>query len=327
MMQAIVMTEFGPPEVLTLDRIDEPKDRPGWVRVRVDASALNWHDVLVRRGVYGSPLPHVIGADGAGVRCDTGEQVVIFPSLAWGPREAAPAPGWQILGDHVPGTYAEQVIVPAECVVARPPGFSLAQAAAFSLVGVTAFRALFTRGRLTAGESLLVLGASGGVATAAVQLATAVGAPVVVTSGSAEKISAACALGALGGVHHTTGNWVNEARALTAGGDGFDVVLDPVGRWAEAVAALRPGGRCVVLGASAGDEARLDVRRYYFGQFDLLGTAMGSPRDMEGLCDLMTKQRVSPPVIDQIFGLEQAADAHRRLESGDGFGKIVLLHG
>jgi hypothetical protein len=169
------MHEYGDPAVLVLDDVPDPEPRAGWVTVRLEASALNWHDVLVRRGQYASPLSHVPGADGAGVRLDTGEPVVVLPSLFWGTREAATARDFEILGDHVPGTYAELVSVPAECVVPRPPGLGLAEAAAFSLVGVTTYRALFSRGRLTAGESLLVLGASGGVATAAVALGSAAG--------------------------------------------------------------------------------------------------------------------------------------------------------
>jgi zinc-binding alcohol dehydrogenase/oxidoreductase len=318
------MHEFGAPAVLVLDEVPDPEPRPGWVTVRLEASALNWHDVLVRRGQYASPLPHVPGADGAGVRLDTGEPVVVLPSLFWGDREAAPGTRFEILGDHVPGTYAELVTVPAECVVPRPAGLELAEAAAFTLVGVTTFRALFSRGRLTRGESLLVLGASGGVATTAVGLATAAGARVVVTSASPDKIAAARSLGAVAGVDHSSDGWVEEARAHTA--DGFDLVLDSVGRWPESLRCLRPGGRLVVLGASVATEATIDVRPYYFGQYELIGTTMGSPRDMAGLLSFVAEHRVAPAVIDRTFPLDQAADAHRRLESGAGVGKIVLLH-
>lgn len=325
-MQAILMREFGEASVLALETVDDPVKRPGWVTVRLQASALNWHDVLVRRGLFGSPLPHVIGCDGAGVRVDTGEDVIVLPSLFWGDREAAPADGWEILGDHERGTYAELVTVPEECVVSRPAGLSLPEAAAMSLVGLTAFRALFTRGRLQAGESLLVLGASGGVATTAVSLGTAMGARVVVTSGSADKIAAARELGAADGVDHTADDWVSAARQTTPDGRGFDLVLDSVGRWSESVACLRPGGRCVVMGASAATSATLDVKPYYFGQLELIGSTLGSPRDMAGLLNLMAAYDVRPPVIDRTFGLDEAAHAHAHLESGDGFGKVVLLH-
>jgi NADPH:quinone reductase-like Zn-dependent oxidoreductase len=299
-----------------------PKD--GWVTVRLRASALNWHDVLVREGRYGSPLPHVIGGDGAGVVEGTGDEVVIVPSLWWGERTAAPGPEWQILGDHVPGTYAELVQVPAECVAPKPAGWTWSEAAAFPLVGLTTYRALFTRGRLTAGESLLVLGAGGGVATTAVMLGVAVGANVVVTSSSGHKIEAACGLGARAGVLYTEADWPASARSLSPGGLGFDVVLDCVGTWADAIIALRPGGRLVVLGASRATQAELDVRAFYFGQYDLLGTTMGSTRDFAGLLAFMDSHRVPTPVIDRVFPLDEAAAAHQYLEGGRAFGKVVL---
>ena len=321
------MRDFGGPEVLRMATVADPPDRPGWVTVHLRAAALNWHDVLVRRGQYSSPLPHVPGADGAGVRVDTGEDVMILPSLFWGEREAAPSNKFEILGDHRFGTYAEMVSVRAEMAVPRPPGLSWEQAAALPLVGVTTFRALFSRGRLITGESLLVLGASGGVATMAIALGRAVGARVVVTSSSSGKLEAARSTGADDGVLHTDPDWVAQAKALTLGGNGFDVVLDSVGRWSESVAALRTGGRLVVLGASAADTATLNIRPFYFGQFDLLGTTLGSSRDMAGLLKFMGHHRVAPPTIDRTFRLDEAADAHRRLEAGDGFGKIVLLTG
>jgi NADPH:quinone reductase-like Zn-dependent oxidoreductase len=325
-MDAVVLREFGGPEVLRLDRYDDPVSPRGWVTVRLQASALNWHDVLVRRGQYRSPLPHVLGADGAGVRTDTGDDVVILPSLGWGERAAAPANGWEILGDHRPGTYAELVSVPEECVLPRPPGLGLVESAALPLVGLTTYRALFTRGRLEARESVLVLGASGGVATMAVALAAACGARVTVTSSSPAKIEAARDLGASGGVDHAASDWVSQARECTPNGRGFDLVLDSVGRWSESVGCLRTGGRCVVLGASAATEALLDVRRYYFGQYELIGTTMGSPADMAGLLAFFDDHAVPPPVIDRTFDLGEAAAAHERLEAGTGFGKLVLLH-
>ena len=119
-MHAVIMQEFGTAAVLRPGEFPDPPRRPGWVTVALRASALNWHDVLVRQGRYGSPLPHIIGADGAGVRTDTGEEVVILPSLNWGDREEAPGSGWEILGDHTPGTYAELVSVPADCLAPKP---------------------------------------------------------------------------------------------------------------------------------------------------------------------------------------------------------------
>lgn len=324
-MFASVIHEFGGPEVLVGENVPDPPKRPGWATVQLCASAINWHDVLVRRGVYEIALPHVMGADGAGIRRDTGEEVLILPSLGWGDDERAPGPGWEILGDHTRGTYAELVSVPTNVLAPRPAGLSWAQAAALPLVGVTAYRALVTRGRLQAGESLLVRGSSGGLATMATSLARGLGANVYVTASSPDKLDRAISEGAAGGVLHTEDDWATKARALT-GGRGFDLVLDGVGStWQDSIRTLRPGGRLVVLGASGGTSATLDVRQFYFGQYDLLGTTMGSPRDFRSLLHLVASGTVAPPPVDSIWDLDSAADAHRALEAGARHGKVVLV--
>ncbi|MBB3606000.1 NADPH:quinone reductase-like Zn-dependent oxidoreductase [Mycolicibacterium sp. BK556] len=325
-MHAVVIREFGEPEVLRPDRFPDPPATAGWVTVELRAAALNWHDVLVRQGRYRSPLPHVIGADGAGIRRDTGEPVVIVPSLRWGARDEAPGPDWTILGDHIPGTYAELVSVPADCLAPKPDGYSWHQAAALPLVGLTTYRALFSRGRLRPGETMLVVGAGGGIATMSVQLASGIGASIVVTSSSPGKITRAVTEGATAGVLHTDSDWPDQARALTPSAIGFDLVLDPVGRWPESIRALRPGGRLVVLGSNASDQAAMDVRGFYFGQYDLLGTTMGNTRDFAGLLRLLSEHRIPPPVIDRVFALDCAAQAHEHIETSTGFGKTVLEH-
>ena len=323
-MHAVIMHEYGGAEVLRPGEFCTPARRAGWVTVELRASALNWHDVLVRQGRYGSRLPHVIGADGAGVRTDTGEEVVVLPSLNWGEHEAAPGTDWEILGDRTPGTYAELVSVPADCVAPKPAGLSWAEAAALPLVGVTTYRALFVRGRLQAGESMLVVGAGGGIATMAISLAVAAGAGIMVTSSSPATIERAVEAGARGGVSHAEPDWPDRAREMSPGGAGFDLVLDPVGRWEESLGALRPGGRLVVLGANAAQTAAMDIRSFYFGQFDLLGTTMGSSKDFAGLLNMMDRCGVRAPVIDRAFPLDRAAQAHEYLENGRTFGKCVL---
>jgi NADPH:quinone reductase-like Zn-dependent oxidoreductase len=319
------MQEFGTAAVLRPGEFPDPPGRPGWVTVALRASALNWHDVLVRQGRYGSPLPHIIGADGAGVRTDTGEEVVILPSLNWGDREEAPASSWEILGDRTPGTYADLVSVPADCLAPKPRGLNWAEAAALPLVGLTTYRALFVRGRLQRGESMLVVGAGGGIATTAIALAVAAGASITVTSSSAETIERAVGAGARDGVLHSEQGWPEQARAMSPD-NGFDLILDPVGRWSESVRALRPGGRLVVLGANAAQTAEVDIRSFYFGQFDLLGTTMGSSKDFAGLLKMFDQYSVRAPVIDREFPMDRAAEAHEYLERGRTFGKCVLRH-
>jgi len=172
----------------------------------------------------------------------------------------------------------------------------------------------------------LVLGAGGGVATMAVMLASAIGANVTVTSSTAAKIAQAQELGAANGVLYTDPEWPDEARRLTPDGQGFDLVLDSVGTWEQSIAALRPGGRLVVLGASRNELATLDVRPFYFGQYELIGTTMGSPRDFAGLLTLLDTETVPPVPISAVFPLAEAAAAHKHLEQGTGFGKVVLSH-
>ncbi len=323
-MRAVVLERFGDPSELVVRETFQREAPSGWVTVDLHAAALNWHDVLVRRGNYGSPLPHIPGADGAGVRSDTGEAVVVLPSLFWGDVADAPSADFQILGDRVPGTYAERVSVPAECLAPVPAGWSMEEAAGLTLAGVTAYRALVTRARLSPGETLLIVGAGGGISTIAVALANALGATAFVTGSTNAKITRACDDGAAVGVLHTEGDWGLAARALSPGGRGFDVVLDPVGLWDKSVRALRPGGRLVVLGANAAERSTMDVRAFYFGQFGLLGTTMGSPADFRGLLGLVAEGGVRPPTVATTFPLDKAADAHRTLEAGEHFGKIVL---
>lgn len=319
------MRRFGGPEVLVPAEVPDPVEEPGWVTVQLKAAALNNHDALTREGRYGSPLPHIIGSDGAGIRSDTGEEVVINPALWWGDRPQAPGPRFEILGDHTPGTYAEQVRVPEECVAPKPPGLDWHEAAALPLVGLTAYRALFTRGGLAAGESVLLLGAGSGLVTMALVLARAAGAHVVVSSSADAKIARSMSLGAVGGVRYTEEGWPDRARQLSPTGEGFDLVFDPAGAtWPDSLAAARPGGRVVVMGATAGDRADLDVRRFYFSQHSLLGTTMGSPADFAGLLAMVAANPTIRPVVDEVFPLAQAADAHRRLAERRGFGKLVL---
>jgi zinc-binding alcohol dehydrogenase/oxidoreductase len=170
---------------------------------------------------------------------------------------------------------------------------------------------------------MLVVGAGGGIATTAIALAVAVGASITVTSSSAETIERAVDAGARDGVLHSEQGWPEQARAMSPD-NGFDLILDPVGRWRESVRALRPGGRLVVLGANAAQTAELDIRSFYFGQFDLLGTTMGSGRDFAGLLNMIDRCSVRAPVIDREFPLDRAGEAHKHLERGRTFGKCVL---
>ena len=204
-MLAIQVHEGGE---LRHETVADPVATPGEVVVELRAAALNRRDLLVAGGTYPFPLPLIPGSDGAGVRRDTGEEVVIYPALDWGPREEAFGPDFQVLGGPRNGTYAELVVVPEANVFPKPARFSWEEAAAFPLAALTAYRALFSRGGLRSGETVLVLGAGSGVSTFAVQLAAQAGARVIVTSSSADKIERSVALGAERGVNYATEDWV-----------------------------------------------------------------------------------------------------------------------
>src|SRR3954451_8172972 len=236
-MRAAVVREFGRVDV---GEHPDPEPGPDEVLVELRAAALNRRDTYVVDGRQPHALPFVPGSDGAGVRRDTGEEVVILPSLAWGDREDAPAPGFRILGGPADGTFAEVVKVPRENVYPKPRRFSWEEAAALPLAGLTAYRALFARARLRTGETAVVLGAGSGVSTFLVQLAAGEGARVVVTSSSQEKIDRARELGAAAGVLYTQDGWTSEVCSLCGGG--ADVVVDSVGStWPQSLACLRPG--------------------------------------------------------------------------------------
>lgn len=323
-MRAIALRRFGGPDALEVTEWPEPAPRPGWVVVELHAAALNWHDVLVRRGAHAIELPRILGADGAGVRRDTGEPVVVLPSLWWGDDDRCPAAEFQILGDHTDGTYAELVAVPEENVFPRPRDFGWPEAAALGLAGVTAYRALFTRGGLRAGETVVVLGAGSGVSTVAIALAHMAGARVLVTSSSRAKLERAAGLGAAGGVLYTDEDWPAQVREL-AGPAGVDVVIDSIGStWPQSLSILRGGGRLVTFGATGGDEAAVAVRPFYFGQYSILGTTMGCPGDLAGLLSLIAEHPRWRPSVDAVLPLDDAAAAHARMERREHFGKLVL---
>ena len=317
-MQAIRVHEGSE---LRYEAVPEPEPRSGEALVELRAAGVNRRDLLVRTGVYPFPLPLVPGSDGAGVRRDTGEEVVVFPGLGWGDREDAPAPEFGILGGPRDGTYAEVVALPVENLFPKPAGLSWAEAAAFPLAAVTAYRGLFSRGGLRSGETVLILGAGSGVSTFAVSLAVQAGARVLVTSSAEDKIERAKDLGAEAGVNYaTTPDWAPAVEELGP----VDLAFDSVGStWQQSLDAVRPGGRVVVFGATGGTEATLNVRPFYFRQLSLLGTQLGSPRDFDGLLRMLG-DATWKPVLDSVRPLAEAEAALARLEAGAHFGKLVL---
>ncbi|MFI5958996.1 zinc-binding alcohol dehydrogenase family protein [Cryptosporangium sp. NPDC051539] len=324
-MRAAVIGEHGDPDALGIQEVPDPVPGAGEVLVRLRAAALNYHDVLLRRSGLGMPLPLIPGVDGAGVRCDTGEEVIIQPSLRWGPNPAAPGPEWSILGDRTQGTYAELIALPEENLRPKPPGWTWAQAAALPTGGLTVYRGLFTQGALTKGETVVMLGSGGGIATFVIAMAAAAGARVLVTSSSRDKIARAMEeLGADAGVLYRDPDWTDQIRALTPSGTGADLVIDTVGRdTAASLRCVRPGGRLVLFGAPVGAVASFDLRDFFFSQRSIQGTTLGTGEEFDQLLDWLD-DKPWRPVIDSTFAFDDVVSAHERMESGRHFGKIIL---
>jgi NADPH:quinone reductase-like Zn-dependent oxidoreductase len=275
----------------------------------------------------------VYGADGAGVVHEVGpeagphgpavgDEVVISPSLFWGDDEHAPGEAYEILGSPTDGTHAELVAVPAENVHPKPDHLSWDQAAALPLAGLTAWRGLVTRGRLTEGESVVVGAASSGVGSTAIQVAHAHGARVVAVTSGPAKAAAALALGADSVVDRREPDVAGRLAELLP--DGAHLALDPTGAlWQPFVDALRPGGRLVAVGKMASHLAPLRVQSVYWKQVDVLGSSMGSPRDFAALLRHVEQHRWAP-VVDSVFPLGAVTDAYARLDSEDRVGKVVI---
>jgi NADPH:quinone reductase-like Zn-dependent oxidoreductase len=331
-MKAVVLRELGDPDVLQLQDVPDPQPGPGEVVVRLRAAALNRRDVWIRKGRYaGIKLPVILGSDGAGEVLETGtgadsaligREVVIDPAFNWGDDERAQGPDFQFLGLPRDGTYAERVTVPAANVHAKPPHLSFEEAAAVPLASVTAFRALVTRAQLGAGESVVITGIGGGVATCALIIASRLGARVYVTSGTAAKIDAARVHGAAGGVDHNDPDWPRAMTTLIGGRP--DVVIDGAGGETlnAALDLVAPGGRVVSYGATLGPAKNVEVRRIFWKQINVLGSTMGTRGDFAAMLELYAAGL--RPIVDRVFPLGEAAAAHRRMEEAKQFGKIVL---
>jgi NADPH:quinone reductase-like Zn-dependent oxidoreductase len=327
----MIAVQLQGPHQMVVGEVADPVPAAGEVVVELRAAALNHRDVWIKSGQYaGLKWPCIPGSDGAGVVVAAapgvepewlGREVILNPAFFWGDDERAQGAQFQILGLPRAGTLAGRIAVPAGQLAVRPAHLSWEEAAALPLAGLTAYRALFTRARLRAGERVLVTGIGGGVAASALQFAVAAGAEVWVTSGSAAKVTRAEALGARGGFLYTEAGWP-EAALARAGA--FDVVVDSAGGdgFARLADVLAPGGRLVFFGATRGD-AVLPVRKVFWKQLSLLGSTMGSPADWRGLLALVERHRLRPQV-GEVHPLAAAAEAFARMEAGAQCGKIVL---
>lgn len=329
-MKALVFTEIKHP--LQLEQREDLVPGLGEAVVALKAAALNRRDYWITQGMYpGIRLPVVLGSDGAGIVTRLGDgvspdwlqrEVIINPGWNWGDSNAAQSTDFQILGMPDNGTFADEVRVPAEYLADKPQHLSWHEAAAVPLAGVTAYRAVFTQGRLQPGERVLISGVGGGVATFALQYAIATGASVVVTSSSSEKIERAIQLGATAGFDYTADGW--HKRLLSEHGP-VDLIIDSAGGdgYANLIDVAAPGGRVVNYGATAGPPKKLDLFKIFWKQLHLIGSTMGSPDDFSAMLAFVNQHQIKP-VVDEIFSLADGNEAITRMKNSQQFGKLVI---
>ncbi len=329
-MKAIYLEAINSP--FTLIEKEKPVAGPGEVIVQVKAAALNHRDVYIQYGRYFTKeYPTILGSDGAGIVAEVGEgvdkswigkEVIIDPSSDWGDNPRAHGQNFKVLGMPEDGAFAEFVKVRATNLHQKPEHLSWEEAAALPLAGVTAYRAMFTKCGLQAGEKVLITGAGGGVALFAVQFAVAAGAEVWVTSGSDEKIEAAKKLGATGGINYKKENWGKELKAIVGG---FDVSIDGAAGegFVQLVKLAKPGGRIGMYGGTTGMIGQINPAEIFWKQLAIHGSTMGTSQDFAEMVAFVREKKVTP-IVDSIFPLEKTEEAMRYMEAGKQFGKIVV---
>ncbi len=344
-MRACVLTATGGIQHLHITDVpDAPAPKAGEVRVAIRAAALNHLDLFVLDGLPGGAkqLPHIVGADGAGVvdaigsdvvNVRPGDRVMLNPGMSDYTCEFCRAGehslcvNYRLLGEHLPGTVAELVTVPAHNVVRIPPvspELTWAEAAAFSLVTLTAWRMLVTRAQLKSSETALIWGIGGGVSLAALRIAKLLDARVIATSSDDAKLAAAKQLGADVTLNHRTQKVAQEVRALT-NKRGVDVVVENVGAatWDDSLRCLRRGGRLVTCGATSGPQVSLDLRRLFWHQWSLLGSTMGNAAEYAEIVRRLSQGQLRP-IVDRVYPMAQARQAFERLSKGEQLGKVVV---
>ncbi|HPR63204.1 MAG TPA: zinc-binding dehydrogenase [Thermoanaerobaculia bacterium] len=339
-MKAVYIQGHGDMEQMKVGDRPEPSPKPGEIKVRIKAASLNHLDLFVLKGLPGLNLafPHICGADGAGEVVEVngesslkpGDPVVLNPGLSCGTcpfcraGEHSLCSSFMILGEHVSGTFAEFLTVPERNVFPMPGHLSFEEAAAFPLTFLTAYRMLFTRARLQAGQSLLIHGIGGGVSLAAMQMALKAGCRVLVSSGSNAKLEEAMKLGATAGFNYREEKVTRAVKNFTEG-MGVDLVVDSVGEktWLDSIKAVRKGGTIVTCGATTGPNPQTEIRLIFWKQISILGSTMGSDSDFAHMVNLVRANEIKP-VVDRVFEIDHAPDAYLRLRSGEQFGNVVL---
>jgi NADPH:quinone reductase-like Zn-dependent oxidoreductase len=341
-MKAVYFTEHGGIDKLTRGELPDPEPGVDEVLVRVRACGLNHADRWIRQGLpmLRVPLPFTLGQDiggevvAAGPTAEAppaGTRVVINPGVSCGRCERCLS-GWdnlcaryRLIGKNLPGGYAELVKVPVQNLVPLPPEISFTAAACLPAVFITTWNMLFDQARLESGEWVLIHAGGSGVGSAAIQLARMVGANIITTAGTDEKVEKAKALGAHHGINYTTHDFLREVRRITKK-RGVDVVIEHIGEdvWERSLLCLATGGRLVTCGASSGYLPKVDLRHVFFRNLRILGATGGSRSILFRIVSLVREGKLRP-VLDRVLPLREARDAHRLLEGRQQFGKLVLV--
>ncbi|KAA3640661.1 MAG: alcohol dehydrogenase [Bacteroidetes bacterium] len=321
-MKALILKEINQP--VEFEDFENPSAGEDEVIVDLKAAALNHRDVWITKGMYpGVTTPLIMGSDGAGI-CE-GKEVVINPSINWGDNPHFPNKNYHILGSPTQGTFAEYIKVNKQLIFPKPAHLDWETAAALPLGGLTAYRALFTKGQVKAGENVLISGVGGGVALFAFQFALAAGANVFVTSGSQEKIDRAMNMGAKGGVNYKDDNWIKDLKTMAGG---FDVIIDSAAGegFGQLAKTCNSGARMVIYGGSRGNIGKLSPQIVFWKQVSIHGTSMGNDQEFADMLDFVSQHQIIP-VVDSVFALEDGQKALERMDAGKQFGKIVLKMG
>ena len=319
-MKAVVFKNIKEP--LVYEEIERPTPTDDQIVVKLKTAALNRRDWWIMRGMYpGIVLNTILGSDGAGALED-GREVIINPNDDWGDNPLYPKKTYTMLGLERFGTMAEEVVVGKDKVVDKPPHLTWEQAAALPLAGMTAYRALFTKGAVQAGDKVLITGVGGGVALIAMQLALAAGAEVYVTSGSDEKIENAVAMGAAGGINYKTDGW---GKTLGKMAGRFNLIIDSAGGagFNNLVRVCDMGAKIVVYGGTVGNWENITPSVVFFKQITILGTTMATDAEFEQMVTFVNEHQIVP-VVDAVYPLAEANTALDRMTNSDQFGKIVL---
>jgi 2-desacetyl-2-hydroxyethyl bacteriochlorophyllide A dehydrogenase len=343
-MKAVLFRQHGGPDKLSYEDVPVPSIGPEEVLVKVKAAALNHVDIWIRQGnpAYPMPLPHIPGADAAGVveqvggqvdSVTVGQRVFLSPGISCWRCEACLAGrdnfcrSYGLVGALVPGTYAEYVKVPFRNVLPIPENLTFEEAAAFPLVSVTASHMLFALAQIQYGETVLIMGGGSGVGSVAVQFAHLAGARVITTVGSDDKSAKAVMLGAHAVINHSKEKVADRVKLLTEA-RGVDVVIEHIGPevWDTCLQSLAKGGRLVTCGATTGAEVKLDLRYVYSRQYTIKGSYMGTRAELVKAAELFGQGKLKP-VIDRTFPLQAARAAQEHLLSRKFFGKIILTVG